>query len=318
MLSRVAESIYWMSRFVERAENVARFIHVNLHLMLDLPDDDGAQWQPLVDITGDHAMFRQRYVASTRDNVIQFLTFDRDNPNSIASCLWKARENARSVREMISSEMFEQVNRFYLMVRDAATDATVPQSPHHFFTQVKMASHLFTGITDTTLAHGEGWHFSRMGRLFERADKTSRILDVKYYLLLPRVEDVGTPLDVLQWSALLRSASAFEMYRKRHHRIVPRCVAEFLILDRDFPRSLYHCLLIGEWSLHEITGAPPDTFSNPAERRLGRLRSELAYAQIDDVFVSGLHEYLDAFQTRLNEVDDAVFETFFALRPVPS
>ena len=211
MLSRVADSIYWMSRYIERAENVARFIDVNLNLMLDLPVGSAQQWQPLVDITGDTDEFAKRYGSATQQNVIQFLTFDQENVNSIRSCLRAARENARSVREIISSEMWEQLNQFYLVVNSAASKTGRMTDPQELFASVKMSSHLFTGVTDATMTHGEGWHFCRLGRKLERADKTSRILDVKYFLLLPTIADVGTTFDDIQWAAVLRSASAFEM-----------------------------------------------------------------------------------------------------------
>src|SRR5213083_1955640 len=172
MLSRVADSIYWMSRYVERAENVARFIDVNLNLMLDAPDGAGRQWQPLVNTTGDHEDFAERCGEATQHNVIQFLTFDRDNPNSIISCLRAARENARSVREIISSEMWLQLNKSYLMVNDAAAADQSLAARHDFFGEVKLASHLFSGITEATMTHGEAWHFARLGQRLERADKT--------------------------------------------------------------------------------------------------------------------------------------------------
>ena len=163
MLSRVAESIYWMCRYVERAENVARFIDVNLNLMLDAPSEDDQQWQPLVNISGDAETFTKHYPKGpTRDNVIQFLTFDRDNPNSILSCVRAARENARSVREIISSEMWLQLNTFYLMVNSATASGKGFESPNEFFSEVKLSSHLFTGITDATMTHGEAWHFCRI------------------------------------------------------------------------------------------------------------------------------------------------------------
>ena len=152
MLSRVADSIYWLNRSIERAENVARFIDVNLHLMLDLPAGTTEQWAPLVDTTGDEELFQERYGEATRENVVAFLTLDTDNPNSIYAGLRAARDNARSVREIISSEMWEQVNTFYLMVRDAAAQGRVMAEPHAFFTEVKMASHLFVGITDATMS----------------------------------------------------------------------------------------------------------------------------------------------------------------------
>ncbi|GIX47504.1 MAG: hypothetical protein KatS3mg131_1715 [Candidatus Tectimicrobiota bacterium] len=269
-----------------------------------------------MDISGDRALFEARYGAPSKESVIGFLTFDADYPNSIVACIQKARDNARTVREVISSEMWEQVNSFYLMVREAAASGRAMEEPHAFFTAVKMASHLFVGITDTTMTHGEAWHFSRLGRMLERADKTSRLLDVKYFILLPSVADVGTPFDDIQWAAVLKSASALEMYRKRHGRLRPDRIAEFLILDREFPRAIHHCLVKAQESLHAISGSPPGTFSNAAERRLGRLRAELDYAQIQDIIAGGLHEFLDALQARLNGVGDAIFETFFALRPL--
>ena len=199
-----------------------------------------------------------------RSNVIQFLTFDAENPNSILSCLRAARENARSVREIISSEMWLQLNRFYLMVNSAAQESGGLENPQGFYDEVKQASHLFTGITDATMTHGEAWHFSRLGRMLERADKTSRILDVKYFLLLRSADEVGTPFDDIQWAAVLRSASAFEMYRKRHGRISPRGVVDFLMLDREFPRAIRFCLLAARDSLHAISGTPLGTFRHAA------------------------------------------------------
>lgn len=316
MLSRVANSIYWMSRYLERAENVARFIDVNLNLTLDMPTEFGEQWAPLVNITGDLDLFTERYRVPTRENVLHFLTFDRGNPNSILSCVRHARENARSVREIISSEMWEQANRFYLLVKDAAKNRSLTKNPNEFYTAVKMASHLFDGITEATMSHGEAWHFLQVGELLERADKTSRILDVKYYILLPDEQTLGTTIDNIQWAALLKSASALEMYRKHSKQINPSKVADFLLLNRDFPRSVHSCLSRSAHSLHAITGSPLDAFSNKAEQRLGRLLGELNYTQIDEIIQGGLHEFLDGLQTRLNRIDDAVFETFFTLRPL--
>ncbi len=315
MLSRVAESIYWMSRYIERAENVARFVDVNLHLMLDLPVGMETQWQPLVATTGDDEVFAERYGEASQEAVIRFLTFDTKNPNSIISCLRAARENARSIRENISSEMWEQLNLAYLTVMETAEEWAMAE-PHEFFSDIKMASHLFIGLTDNSMSHSEGWHFCRLGRLIERADKTSRIVDVKYFILLPSVWHIDTSFDDIQWGALLHSASAFEMYRRTYGLISPTPVVKFLLLDREFPRSVLHCLSRAEESLHAISGTPLETFSNPAEQRLGQLRSEFAYAQVKQVLSSGLHEFLDAFQTKLNLVGADIHEMFFALRPV--
>ena len=316
MLSRVADSIYWMSRYIERAENVARFMDVNLRLMLDSPIGASEQWEPMVNTTGDQKIFHEKYPEATRENVIQFLAFDATYPNSILSCLRSARENARSVREIISSEMWESLNQFYLMVNDAAHSREKIAEPAEFFAGVRNASHSFGGATNATMSHGEGWHFCRLGMQLERADKTSRILDVKYFILLPTPADVGTPIDDIQWAAVLRSASAFEMYRKRHGRILPEKVVDFLLLDREFPRAIHHCLIKSEESLHLISDTPLGTFRNLAEQRLGQLRSDVAFAQVGDIISEGLHEFLDGFQSRLNLVGRAIFETFFAIRPV--
>jgi uncharacterized alpha-E superfamily protein len=315
MLARVAESIYWMSRYVERAENVARFIEVNLNLMLDLPVGSTQQWQPLVATTGDAAEFAKRYGAATQRNVIQFLTFDQENANSIRSCLRAARENARSVREIISSEMWEQVNEFYLMVNSA--DAGSRSDPQDLFASVRLAGHLFTGVTDATMTHNESWNFCRLGRMLERADKTSRILDVKYFLLLPTAADVGTTSDDIQWAAVLRSASAFEMYRKAHGRIAPERVVEFLLFEKEFPRAIQYCLVRARQSVHAISGTPAGMFRHPVERLLGELCSELAYARVEAIITAGLHEHLDRLQTKMNQIGNGISETFFAARGAP-
>ncbi len=316
LLSRVADSVYWMGRYIERAENVARFIDVNLHLTLDAPAGTPQHWDPLVDTSGDASAFRTRFGAPSRDSVIQFLTFDAENPNSILSCLRAARENARSVRDTISSEMWEQANRLYLMLQDEISSGRAVESPQDLFRELKLGCHLFQGLTDATMSHNEAWHFIHLGRMLERADKSTRILDVKYFLLLPSVADVGSSIDDVQWSAVLKSVSGFEMYRKKYGRIRPTDIVEFLVLDREFPRAVRHCLAGADRSLHTITGTPEGSYGNSAERYLGQLRSELDFTPVREVLAGGLHEFLDDLQARLNRVDERVNSTFFALRPV--
>jgi uncharacterized alpha-E superfamily protein len=313
MLSRVAESIYWMSRYVERAENVARFIDVNLQLVLDAPPGQEQQWQPLVDATGAHEDFANRFGLATQEDVIQFLAFDPQNPNSILSCLQAARENARGVRDVISSAMWLQVNKFYLMVKAAAAPFDLDLATE-FFHEVISFSHLFSGVTDATMTHCAGWHFSQIGRMLERADQVSRILDMKYYLLLRSPEDVGTSFDHFQWGAVLRSASAFEMYCKRHSRISPRGVVEFLMLDREFPRSIQFCVRSARDSLYVISGTPPGTFRCAPEKLLGQVCADLTFVTVDDIIRCGLHEYIDQFQTKLNGAGQAIFDRFFAFK----
>jgi uncharacterized alpha-E superfamily protein len=318
MLSRVADSLYWMSRYVERAENVARFIDVNTWLSLDLPAGYQEQWRPLISTTGDDALFAEHYKEPSKGNVIQFLTFDTRNPNSILSSITAARENARLVRQYITLEMWEQINRFYFAIQNGVRSAARGFAPgQDFFSDVTTASHLFLGTLYATMSHNEGWQFCRVGRLIERADKTSRILDTKYYLLLPSVEAVGTPYDDIMWAAVLRSTSAFEMYRKRFQQISPDKIVEFLVLDREFPRAIHYCVVNLEASLHAISGTPIQTFGNPAEQHIGRVCAELNYVQVREIISRGLHEFLDDIQVRLNAIGDAIHNSFFALQPVP-
>jgi uncharacterized alpha-E superfamily protein len=313
MLSRVADSIYWMARYVERAENVARFIDVNLNLSLDLGPQSASQWDPLIYTTGDQSQFYSKYGEATQEHVIQFLTFDEENPNSILSCLKSARENARTVREMLSESVWEELNKFFLLVRNTSP-SQVTNMPYDFFQFLRLTAYTLEGATTATMSQGEAWHFRRMGRLLERADKTSRILDVKYFLLHLPAADISSSLEANQWAAVLKSASALEAYRKVQGRITPTLVAEFLLLDREFPRAVHYCLLGSEQSLLSITGGLHGTYHNPAEQRLGRLRSEFDYANIDEIITAGLHEFIDRFQSRVNEVGQAVHDTFFAVK----
>lgn len=315
MLSRVAESIFWMNRYVERAENVARFIDVNVHLTLGGNETIANQWAPLISTTGDDQTFNERYGSNpTRENVVKFLLYDRKNPNSIFSCIDRARENARTIRQVIPSVVWEQLNKFYLLAKVASRDEDL-DDVQDFCEQVRLSSHLLVGAADATMSRGEPWHFARLGRMLERADKTSRIVDVQYYNLLPRSHDVGSTLDVVRWSALLKSTNALAMYRRSHGNIASERVAKFLILDRFFPRSMHHCVLTALDSLLKITGSPPGTFQNFAERRLGRLNASMDYASIEDIVAGGMHEYVDDFQTQLNQIGEAISEVFFTWKP---
>ncbi len=311
MLSRVAETVYWLSRYVERAENVARFIDVNYNLTLGETELLSKQWTPLIYTTADQDVFRERYAEPTRENVLQFLSFDEENENSIVSCVARARENARTIREIISSVVWEQLNKFFFMVRSAAQFQATLDQPQEFCERVRLASHMLVGAMDATMPHDEAWHFSRLGRSIERADKTSRIVDVQYYVLLPKARDVGSSLDVVRWSALLKSASALETYRRMYGKIVPQRVAELLILDRRFPRSMHFGAIKAQESLQEISGSDAGTYCNHSEQLLGRLRSSMDYSDIADIMHHGLHEFIDDFQMQLNEIGKAIHDDFF-------
>ena len=317
LLSRVANALYWMSRYIERAENIARFIDVNTQLTLDRSASGVEQWLPLVSITGDEAAFTERYAEPTRGEVTRFLTLDREYPNSVVSCIAAARENARTVRETITAEMWKQINQLHLMVQRVADRGFVDDRPADFYTRLKHGTLLFAGITDATMSRNMAWDFCRLGRMVERADKTSRILDVKYFLLLPRPEDVGTALDAVQWAALLRSVGGLEMYRRQHGAIAPSPIAAFLVLNGQFPRSLMHCVAQGERALRDILGPDPDAPAFKAKRCLGRVRAELEFGDIHEIVAAGLHNYLDRFQGWLNDFDEALNASVFHFTPPP-
>jgi uncharacterized alpha-E superfamily protein len=310
LLSRVADAVYWMARYIERAENVSRFIEVNLHLMLDLPASDVNQWRAIVDTTGDGQVFAERYGSANQENVVEFLTSDPKNPNSVFSCVRAARENARSVRETISSEMWEQVNALYLLIQGTKGQLSTDVLPQ-FFHNTRTACTQFQGVTDSTMTHNEAFQFIGLGRTLERADKTTRLLDVKYFILLPSVSDVGTPYDDIQWAAVLKSVSGFEMYRQRHGRIFPPRLVEFLLLDNGFPRAVRYSVARADRALHAITGTSPDTFSCASEQRLGLLKSELDFAQVDAILAGGMHEFLDGLQVKMNKIDECILGDFF-------
>ncbi|HXX65740.1 MAG TPA: alpha-E domain-containing protein [Polyangiaceae bacterium] len=318
MLSRAADALYWMSRYAERAENVSRFLDVSLQVTLDLPDSHEDPWEGVIAATGEQTYFASRYGAASRDAVVRFLTIDSESPHSIVSCVRMARDNARSIREAISSETWEQINKWWLLVRDAVAVDAIVEDPHDFLAAVKEASYLFVGATYLTMTHGEGWHFGRLGRSLERADQTSRIVDAKQAILLARPLDVGASLDEIHLSALLRSVSALEMYRKRYGRFEHGLVVEFLVLDQLFPRSIRHCLGNAQHSLRAITGTPPEAMGTKPERLLGRLSAEYEFAVVDEILEHGLHEHLDTLQSKLNEVGSSIYETFFASRSDPA
>lgn len=315
MLSRVANSIYWLGRYIERAENYARFIDVNYNLSLDLPPGIKEQWEPLIEVTGDRIDYESRYNSFTRDDILYFMGFDEENSNSIISSITKARENARIIRENLTRETWEKLNEVYLLVQDGKKKKVwKKENPVEFFLQVKFGVQLLYGIADNSVARTEGWYFSQLGQLLERADKTSRILDVKYHILLPSAEEVGTPLDFLHWTALLKSVSGFNIYRRIYGNIEPLTVVEFLVLNKYFPRSILYCLLESEQLLHRLSGTSGVGYQNQAEKKLGALRSELEFADTNDIFDQGLHEFTDGVQKKINHISDAIYERFFQIK----
>jgi uncharacterized alpha-E superfamily protein len=320
MLSRIADAILWMSRYIERAEHAARVVDVNLNLMLDLglPERGGSQrfWEMLISVPEERALFCRLYDQANERTVSEFLTFRTDNPNSVVSTISRARENARTIRESISSEMWEQLNRAYWHVCSDAARQHWQDEPHTFYQQVKEASQAFQGVTDATMLRGEEWQFVQLGKYLERADNTSRILDIKYSALQGGMSGWNERIDAAQWTALLKSCSAFEAYRRFYvARVEPRRVVEFLVFSDLFPRSIRFSVMSAAQALVEIGSGINSPEAKRAERLLGQLRSSLEYESLDDVEPVGLHSYLDSLQMRLNRVTEELYSAYLIFEP---
>jgi len=311
MLARVAQSLYWMSRYLERAEHTARLLDVNLHQMLDqTPRAAERRWDqmltslrapPPAEGTGDA-------YAVTRS-----LTFDEANGASIFSCVGMARDNARQVRERISSEMWEQINRLYLSVRGTTIDEIWQAEPHEFFRTVKEGAHLFQGITDGTMSHGQGWQFIQAGRYIERGGSTALLLDVHLTSYL----EGSAGRDDLQWVGLLKSCTAFEAYCKVHTvRMQPERVAEFLLFDAEFPRSVRFVAGMVQASLQAISRATGARSPARAERLAGKLRAVLDYSQVDEILAEDVHGYLTNIQDLCTAIHTALHQTYILQQDV--
>lgn len=311
MLSRVAESLYWMMRYIERAEDLSRLLAVNFNALLDAqPSDARLGWESLVRINGDDTLFKDLYAEANAQSVIQFLFWEPLNTNSVAACITNARENARGVREQITSEMWEAVNRLYFLTRNAER-ADMQTNPTEFFRLVRDRAQAFQGITSATMTHGEPYRFIQLGLFLERADKTARILDAKY-LYLNRFSQTSSEIS-LQLIALLRSCAAFEPYRRASAvQLDMENVVEYLLLSREFPRAVLFCLnvclrtfeVIGEDSAIPVKSDSP-------RRTLGRLVADLEYLDMQEVLGENMNPFLSRFLVRLNSIGDDISRTYF-------
>ncbi|HEX8552813.1 MAG TPA: alpha-E domain-containing protein [Abditibacteriaceae bacterium] len=318
MLSRVADNLFWMARYFERAENTARLIDVNINVMLDMghalenAGSGAPYWNPIVRIASPFDDFRASYPKTTADAAIEWLAFGANNPNSIVSCIGAARENARAIRGAISTEMWEQINTFYLDLQGSDIARVRREGAHSFFRDVRLASTLFQGITDLTLPRDEGWNWIQIGKYLERADATSRLLDVKYHILLPSLEEVGGPIDNVQWIAVLKSCSAYEAYQRRYvARISPSRVAEFLVLDRKFPRSVRFCFDSLHRALREVSIEHGANEDSAAEMAAARVRKMLAETTMSGIIKFGLHQYLLQIENCCGEIAGKIASDYF-------
>ena len=312
MLSRVADSLYWINRYVERAENLARFVEVSEAMSLDCPPGSAEPWLPLIEATGDRELFDELYPEGGPAQVVSFLVNEARNPNSIVNCINAARENTRQIREVITTEMWEQINDLYWNLRDH--ESFWNQPPQEQLREIRRGCQLFYGITDATLSRDLSWHFSRLGRMIERADKTTRILDVKYFLLLPSPQEVGGVLDELQWISLLRSAGAYQMFRQsRDPVITPKAVAAFLLLDPVFPRSVRYCLDRIQATLAIVHGRAVPGAPDDLECLSALMQARWSYTRIDELIAGGLHEAIDALQQDLNRMHSLIHDRYFVI-----
>lgn len=325
MLSRVADSLYWMSRYLERAEHSARLIDVNLNLTLDqAPAAAGPRWYRLQacllpapnDIAGTDPSGSARAIAFellNRPTFSGFIASARENARAITACLAASRENARHIRDSISSEMWEQINRLYLDTRNADIDAMWDHQPHAFFRLVREGAHLFQGIADSTMCHDEGWHFTQIGQSIERAAATAALLDVQSGALLgtqrrPEREQY------LEWVGLLKSCTAFEAFCKVHSaELRPESVLEFLLLNEEFPHALQYCAARLRHSLESVA-IITNHRDSLSDRLAGRLLSALKYQSIEEILASGLHAFLAEIQNRCARIQDAIHVTYIEPR----
>ncbi len=310
MLSRTADSIYWMSRYMERADNVARFINVNIHLLLDLGLGRGhSRWEPLIYALSDQSLFLKYYNVANEENVIHFLTFDERNPNSIVSCIKSSRDNAKSVREVISSEMWKSINEMYHMVQKHRRKRSMTDL-QSLYAHIRFTNLVLCGITENVISHNIEWHFFRLGTMIERAEKTARILDVKYFSLLPSLDYLNSPYDALEWGAVLQSVNAFEMYRKKYQQISYKDVANFLIFDDHFPRSMNYCVSHAIDSLNFINLS--FKLNSLAQQESQVLLKIFQTKAVDIILENGLHEFISDYLNQLNGLDKMIYEMFFA------
>ena len=294
MLSRTADHLYWMARYIERAENMARVLDVtySMSLVPNAAQSEAALWLPALEISGNVEAYEEDYDNVNAADVIHYLSMDMNNPSSIYNALRNARENARAVRVAMTSETWENINALWLEFDQFRGQDLAQNGLLEFCDWVKARSHLFRGVCFGTMLRDDAFSFVRLGTFIERADNTARLLDVKYHLLLPEEEEVGGAVDYYEWSAVLRSVSAFQAYQKIFSdTIVPWRVAELLVLRRDMPRSLHACLDETNHILDQLSG----NRQTECRRLAGELHARLRFGKMQDIFQKGLHEFLSDF-----------------------
>jgi len=306
LLSRVAETAYWMARYVERAENTARIVMVNTNLTLDVPRSITLGWEPVLSITGSAAEFLERYKEASERSVIKFLVSDQKNPGSLITSIHQARENMRSARSCFPREAWETLNDLYLYARDQMNAGLTRRGRHAYLTAIVGRCQQLTGLLSGTMSHDELYHFLRLGRNLERADMTTRVLDVRAGNLLPDQSDELQPFEDIQWMSVLKSLAAYQMYRRHAQlRVRGSDVLHYLLRDTGFPRSVSHCLGEVENCLRRF---PRNRSALLAVRKPQKVVSEINPVALVQ---SGLHGFLDELQIHLGTIHERLACTYF-------
>jgi uncharacterized alpha-E superfamily protein len=314
LLARYAECIFWLARYVERAENLARILDVNETFSRD---SRGSQnWLSIIQLNADEKNFFKKHETASAASVLRFYITDAENPTSITSAIKSARENARSLRPLISTEMWVQLNVFHNRLQSIHPDELDSGNLTRLLAEIKQSCQTHTGITEGTLYRDQASYFYQMGRYIERADQTTRLLDIKYHLLLPKPSDVGSPVDVSQWNALLRSAAGYHAFRRMHSsQLTPVGVVEFLLLNGSFPRSVSLCVQEVSMTLNDVKARYYLRAGSGAAESLDELRNFLRAVKVGEILRHGLHEFLDLVQRHLNDVTSLLATDFFGHAP---
>lgn len=306
MLSRVANNIYWAARYIERAENTARLINVNSHLLLDLPKRIRLGWEPIIEILGNDKLFYQRHDSTEERQVIRFIVSEQANPGSIINSLRQARENARTIRDIIPREAWEQINQNYLHARENASSSLGRRKRDDFLRRIILGAQSVTGMLAGTMTHDEGYDFLRMGRNLERADMTTRIVDVRSASLLPEMSEDLSPFENIQWVSVLKSLTAYQMYRREMRIRVRRPdVLRFLLQERRFPRAFYHATCEVENCLQHLP------HNDKPLKTLTRLQKKVLGAKLEQLQQDELHGFVDVLQLDLAKLHNEISTSYF-------
>ncbi len=304
MLSRVAETLYWTARYIERADNIARLVNVNNLLLMDLPKGISSRWEPVLDIVGSRDEFSNFYQEASEKNVLKFLTVDKRNPSSILNCVNAARNNMRTIRDVVPREVWEIINRLDLHIEETRSSFTSKRGRTKSLEEVVDQTFLIFGTMEATMSHDSGYYFWRIGSALERADMTSRIIDVR--TAFRSQQEIDLPFENIQWISVLHSLSAYQMYRQRMGvQVLPKDVLNFMLYDEYFPRSIHWCLSAMDRYVHQLP-SPDEMIA-----RISHSISDLNAENIERIEGAKLHDFIDELQIDFADIHNQLAEQYF-------